>query len=432
MALTKASYSMISGAYINVLDYNAVGDGVADDTIAIQNAIDAAVGNQLVFFPAGIYKITDTINLYKGSQLQGINRYQGNTAYAAAAYGTKINFNPTSLKNLFQIQNLPTPDQTFRSKVSIRGFEIVGDSGTYAQAALYLQDSIYNDFEDLNISLFQYGIYHNGTPINNRFVNIIAGTLSTESVHYETGGTTDVYEQCTFNLVPRGVVLRGNCIAIRFSNCLFEQIDLYGMELDKECRAIECISSYSEDVPYQNTSTNAMFKVGYTGSASSLSTVLKVTGGNYTGRNAGIVGSFVDVDDAAGVQLVGPYVARYTNLIKTTANTLNYAVACSAIQFNSCTNTYTAFSKISGVVDFVAVNAGTGPIGSFNTISSNTITAASQFALGAGPTWQAGTGSPEGVYTAPVGSIFSRTNGGAGTSLYVKESGTGNTGWVAK
>lgn len=43
-----------------------------------------------------------------------------------------------------------------------------------------------------------------------------------------------------------------------------------------------------------------------------------------------------------------------------------------------------------------------------------------------------GSGSPEGVVTAPIGCIYSRTDGGAGTSLYVKESGTGNTGWVAK
>lgn len=45
---------------------------------------------------------------------------------------------------------------------------------------------------------------------------------------------------------------------------------------------------------------------------------------------------------------------------------------------------------------------------------------------------RAGTGSPEGAITAPVGSINLRTDGGAGTVLYVKESGTGNTGWVAK
>ena len=43
-----------------------------------------------------------------------------------------------------------------------------------------------------------------------------------------------------------------------------------------------------------------------------------------------------------------------------------------------------------------------------------------------------GTGSPEGVVTAAVGSLYLRSNGGANTTLYVKESGTGNTGWVAK
>lgn len=43
-----------------------------------------------------------------------------------------------------------------------------------------------------------------------------------------------------------------------------------------------------------------------------------------------------------------------------------------------------------------------------------------------------GAGTPEGAVTAGVGSLFLRTDGGAGTTLYVKESGTGNTGWVAK
>jgi hypothetical protein len=45
---------------------------------------------------------------------------------------------------------------------------------------------------------------------------------------------------------------------------------------------------------------------------------------------------------------------------------------------------------------------------------------------------RAGTGTPEAVVTAPVGSIFLRTDGGASTTLYVKQSGSGNTGWTAK
>lgn len=47
-------------------------------------------------------------------------------------------------------------------------------------------------------------------------------------------------------------------------------------------------------------------------------------------------------------------------------------------------------------------------------------------------TFRCGTGSPEGAFAAPVGSVWLRVDGGANTTLYVKESGTGNTGWVAK
>lgn len=43
-----------------------------------------------------------------------------------------------------------------------------------------------------------------------------------------------------------------------------------------------------------------------------------------------------------------------------------------------------------------------------------------------------GAGSPEAAVTAAIGSIYMRTDGGAGTCVYVKESGTGDTGWVAK
>lgn len=49
----------------------------------------------------------------------------------------------------------------------------------------------------------------------------------------------------------------------------------------------------------------------------------------------------------------------------------------------------------------------------------------------AGPQVLSGTGSPEGAVTAPVGSLFLRTDGGTNTTVYRKEAGAGNTGWVA-
>jgi hypothetical protein len=57
MSLTKVTYSMIDGAPVNVLDFGAIGDGVTNDTTAIQNAVDYAssVDGSYVFFPSGTY-----------------------------------------------------------------------------------------------------------------------------------------------------------------------------------------------------------------------------------------------------------------------------------------------------------------------------------------------------------------------------------------
>lgn len=44
-----------------------------------------------------------------------------------------------------------------------------------------------------------------------------------------------------------------------------------------------------------------------------------------------------------------------------------------------------------------------------------------------------GKGSPEGVVKAKVGAFYQRLDGGAGTAVYVKETGDNTkTGWVAK
>jgi hypothetical protein len=90
---------------VNVKDFGAVGDGVADDTVAIQAAINS-IGSKggLVYFPAGTYLVSSTITISKDkTYLQG----QGNNSIITrnTDYGNTFVFtgNTTTGLNLFDV-----------------------------------------------------------------------------------------------------------------------------------------------------------------------------------------------------------------------------------------------------------------------------------------------------------------------------------------
>lgn len=98
MSLTKVSYSMISGEVINATDYAVVGDGVADDTAAIQAAITAATtAKKILRLPAGTYKITASLTLSGTNWLVGdgkdstrINYTGASSAIICSTWGGRI------------------------------------------------------------------------------------------------------------------------------------------------------------------------------------------------------------------------------------------------------------------------------------------------------------------------------------------------------
>jgi hypothetical protein len=74
MALTKVTYSMIDGAAVNVTDFGAVGNGVANSSTSIQDAIDALpVLGGTVYFPAGTY-LANGIVLRDGVHIVGASK----------------------------------------------------------------------------------------------------------------------------------------------------------------------------------------------------------------------------------------------------------------------------------------------------------------------------------------------------------------------
>lgn len=86
----QAAIARAAPRLYNVKDFGAVGDGVADDTAAINAATNAARMSGVrrggtVFFPAGRYRITATINLYTAVSLLGEGWSLDTTFYNTSA-----------------------------------------------------------------------------------------------------------------------------------------------------------------------------------------------------------------------------------------------------------------------------------------------------------------------------------------------------------
>jgi hypothetical protein len=120
MSLTKATFSLIDGAPINVLDYGAVGNGVADDTAEIQAALTAGAG-RAVYFPGGTYLISSTLTV------------PADTTVTGDGYGSVV-FQNTREQNVFELNNNCTV-QNLRVKgdgVSSGGVSFQKNNGIYA------------------------------------------------------------------------------------------------------------------------------------------------------------------------------------------------------------------------------------------------------------------------------------------------------------
>lgn len=133
----------------------------------------------------------------------------------------------------------------------------------------------------------------------------------------------------------------------------------------------------------------------------------------------------------------GAYTSGGTVVVAGTSGVRTVYTGCQAVNFTDSTADFAQADYIACAITSGSTQS-TGSsktflnttIGGLLTYVANTLQAGLAAIGGQTITWGAGT--PEGAITAPVASLYLRTNGGASTTLYVKETGSGNTGWVAK
>lgn len=425
MALTKVSYSMIEGASANVLDFGADPTGVADSTSAIQAALNSGAGS--VYLPEGTY-LFSTLTVNKNTRLHGASTRTSILKHTGAA---------TAIQCVYS------------------GSEPDGSS-SYIDAGWF----IFEDFELLANGTvgFDVGKTRSSFTMFNRLYmrhRQDGGTYTVGAVAINCDNTPWISSYSTYLSKIHHCFIRG------FETAVNLQDTVNGWEINR-LWTIECLKQIVLSDVTGISTIDCYFESGL---AAAKGFVFLSGGGN----QINIVGVSFELTNVAATQYAYDFTAGGTwetitvvgakYLIQSDGNGVNNRriTGTPPDSFVELNRTYTSstygtipmlwapgvdastpfqvpstiraggFQQGLGKVllgrndtDAVSVSFEIDALTNFKIENSNDVK------------WLTGAGSPEGVVTAAVGSLYTRINGSTNTTLYVKESGTGNTGWVAK
>ena len=359
MSLTKASYSLVNGAPVNILDYGA-STSSANNTVAIQTAIDTGKD---VYIPFGNFVCTDTLSMATPFQTMFGN-----------GWGSQITFTfATSKEGL--IMGKPT-GATACEKQTLRDLYLLGTANVSKLLDIkgpecnILNNRIINNSNGSNIYLedenIPTGVYCFGQRIINNFISGTSGTTgvgirlgtynqATEIAYnnitncsvfvYVNGATTslninnNIMQKATAGNSAIYINRTGSgmpCYNINIANNYFEEIQFVVSVDDAKVANLTITQNYA----YRNnvaTKANSTFYVGGS-NASAASQVLSITF-NYIED----FGTFLDLSDE--------YSSRFVNVSGNTLDSVtSYAIGTYAANAYSYTytNPYTQGKLVSG------------------------------------------------------------------------------------
>lgn len=233
---------------VNVKDFGAVGDGVADDTVAINSAFVSA-GMGVVYIPAGIYKISAPIITYgswygdgRGTEIRPFGNFEVFNVQSAHldggefgfARGYCINFSYVTERTILSKGHWFNKGATNTGTSSIGGFRF-SDIWVYSAYHAFYQSasdiSIFWNVSFQNLMILHcdnYGIYldasgNNGTLLVSFRDVVVDGNGNPTSL----GSYFNSLNQLTFNGVSTGLAsgsLRGGAMAV--VNCAKANVDM--------------------------------------------------------------------------------------------------------------------------------------------------------------------------------------------------------------
>jgi hypothetical protein len=199
-APNKTTNVVVTGSAMNVrqalnvkLDYGAVGDGIANDTTAIQNALTdaAAATGKIVYLPAGTYLVISTLTVPGGVTMVGdgpektiitsttnaiiVNAVEGAGAYAFKGPRIRdLQIKGSKTAGTSQI-GLNIDDETYMAHVEVSNVRIL----TCGSHGLYVGNAFSSRFLDI------FSSDHNGYPF-------LINSANMPALHFESCYAGDV------------------------------------------------------------------------------------------------------------------------------------------------------------------------------------------------------------------------------------------------
>jgi hypothetical protein len=449
----------------NVRDFGAVGNGVADDTAAFTAA---AAAHSIVYVPPGAYKFSGAISgsthwiIAKGVTFPELPTVGNNAMQDTSRLGGRVFFfwDKSTRGGIYAgdpdlwVENLRNPSASLAEVAGVSPTGCVGvlgasrssDNPTVNQGTIGGEFQVHND-DATNIKP-AFGTY------NEIRQAIGAGAILGTEIDTVVMGTAD-------SLQP-------------FTTRSINSKDAIGMVLASGGAVVGAQRSSAAMAVWNNGATwergivflNGSLDTGSVMEAISMQIGMKIAWYTSNGQQSWIKGDsaqFTAISDTAATGFQTDIYRKHANYTDATVNT-DEILRINGYGYTGSANYQGGYmqllqrSAFSGgnarySWDISAKNAAGADVqitlngivdSAFTPFPDNTIdngassarwknNYAVRYYHGAGSAFDtSGTGSPEGVLTAPVGSTYRRTDGGAGTTFYVKESGAGNTGWVGK
>lgn len=392
--------------FLNVRDFGARGDAFTNDTVAIQKAIDAAGPGGSVFFPVGEY-LCGTLTISKGQFLIGSGYYimrDATDVFGTSPWNNTANMHGTIIRSTVTSgEAIYHMDPVTHTGGGISNMMVVGPgSGTSVGIRIgrdtpSVKAVIAPEYSNVLVANFAtgYSMWH----VNEgRFYSLsIRGC--TKAVSFVHDVNSNSWIGLNMQRVTDGVVMEsgGFCYSNTFVSPIVQ--NWTGTAWIVRGFSNTWLSSYHES-PSNPTGMKLFdFQAGSRNRV--ITTELHCTN---------------PMDFFFSAQ------ADYNTVKECDFHPLRLSLTDNGDG-----------NKFSGDFDPSLVIGGTG----INRIVEDRRAGFVQFPSirigSAGQKFVTGNGSPEGVITAPVGSWYFRTNPtGVADALYVKLTGTGSTGWVAK